>query len=84
MIKGDMQGLRNAVNDPTTPALVATIASIMIRMHATGDMDAFDKLLNRIIGKVRDEVQHGGSIGGNLGSTVVVTLPSNGREVKTK
>ncbi len=42
---------------------------------------AISALLNRIIGKVRDEVLHGGAIGGNHGSTVIVTLPSNGREV---
>lgn len=84
LIKGDMEGLRRMANDPKAPALLSTIAAIMIRMHATGDMDAFDKLLNRIIGKVKDEVQHGGSIGGNYGSTVIVTLPSNGREVIKK
>lgn len=82
LIKGDMDGLKRIKNDPKSPALLATIASVIVKMHATGDMDALDKLLSRIIGKVRDEVHHGGSIGGTHGSTVIVTLPSNGREVR--
>lgn len=81
LIKGDMDGLRRLANDSHAPALLSTIASVMVRIHASGDMDAFDKLLNRIIGKPRDENAHGGSIGGNHGSTVIVKLPSNGREV---
>lgn len=82
LIKGDMEGLRRIAQDPKSPALLSTIASIMCKMHERGDMQSFDMLLNRLIGKVKDEVQHGGSIGGTHGSTVIVTLPSNGREVR--
>jgi hypothetical protein len=83
LIKGDMEGLRRIAHDPYAPALLSTIASVIIRIHATGDMDALDKLLTRIIGKPRDENAHGGSIGGTHGSTVIVKMPSNGREVQT-
>lgn len=82
LIKGDMKGLRRIADDETAPAMLCLVASVMIKIYDRGDMQAFDMLLNRLIGKVKDELHHGGSIGGNSNGTVVVTLPSNGREVR--
>ncbi len=80
LLKGDMIGLAELAEDPTAPPLLATFANILCTIHRRGDMQGFDMLLNRLIGKVREEVHHGGSIGGTHGSTVIVTLPTNGRE----
>lgn len=82
LLKGDMEGVRKAMNDPRSPPLIAALASVMVKIHERGDMHALDLLLNRIIGKVRDETHFSGAIGGTQGSTVIVNLPSNGREAK--
>lgn len=82
LIKGDMEGLRRVAEDEKSPALMAMIASICLTIYNSGDMKALDTLLNRLIGKVREDIHHGGSIGGVSGAQVVVTLPSNGKEAK--
>lgn len=79
MVKGDVDALTKIRNDPKETALRAIIASVCLRALNDGDMRAFDVLLNRLIGKVKDEVVVGGDI--PSGAQIVVSLPSNGREV---
>lgn len=82
LLKGDMAGLKILSEDETAPPLLSMFASILCTIHRRGDMQGFDMLLNRLIGKVPQDVHHGGAIGGTHGSTVIVTLPPNGREVR--
>ena len=77
IVKGDKTELKKIVDDPTTSILKSWIASIAIKGIASGDMDALNKLLERIVGKVKEEVE----VSGNAVS-VVVGLPSNGSEKK--
>lgn len=78
VVKGDITALTTIKNDPNSSAMHAIIASVCLRAWADGDMRGFDVLLNRLIGKVKDEVALSGSIGG--GAQVIVTVPQNGRE----
>lgn len=82
LLKSDIEGLKRLKYDPQAPAMLACVASILLTIHETGDMVAFDRFLDRMIGKVRAEIELQGAIGGNNQGTVVVTMPSNGREVR--
>lgn len=79
IIKGNTDELLGLKDDPDASVLQVMIASIAVRVIKKGDMAALDILLNRLIGKVKDEVEHSGSM--NL-PQVVVKLPSNGKEAK--
>ena len=48
--------LRNAMNSELTPALELMIASIVWKAIAEGDERRFDFILNRTIGKVKEEI----------------------------
>lgn len=77
--------LQELAEADTTNCLHVMIASVVARIIRTGDMNLLDTLLNRLIGKVREEFI--GSIAGGSGSVsvggrVLIALPSNGKEVK--
>lgn len=80
VVKGDVDNLRAIVKDPKSTAISAMMASVAIRAIAKGDSKALETLLCRLIGKVPDKVHVSGA---NGGPQVIVTMPSNGREVKT-
>lgn len=83
IIHHNLDTLKNMPDDPTTSVLQAMVAAVAARVIQKGDMNALDLLLNRIVGKVREEVKHSGEIINPHPETrVVVMLPSNGREVK--
>lgn len=82
VIKGDVVKLQKICDDQEESVLRVMIARVCMKVIAKGTMAELDILLNRLIGKVKDEVEHSGS--GLLGAApqVIVTLPSNGREAK--
>lgn len=59
-----------------TPALHLMVLGVVKRIIVKGDMHALQELLNRLIGKVRDDVH----IVNEAIARIVVTIPSNGRE----
>lgn len=85
IVKGDIESL-TAIRDSVktggkgVSVLSVWIASVAMRSIESGDMHALDILLNRLIGKVKDDVTLT-SFSHNM-PQVVVTLPSNGREAK--
>jgi hypothetical protein len=81
IVKGDVAALKKMRQDTSTVVIQAMIAAVAIKIIGKGDMVALDMLLNRLIGKVKDEVLY--SAEGNS-PNVIVTLPSNGREVKNE
>ncbi len=80
IVKGNMDDLKNIKGDPEASVLKTMIAAIAARVIRQGDMHALNVLLDRLIGKVKDEVRNEHHIS-NL-PMVTVTLPSNGREAK--
>lgn len=80
VIERKIKELRALVKSKTEPVLKVWIASIAMKAIDKGDMDSLDKLLNRLIGKVRDETHHTGDLPN--APQVIITLPSNGREIK--
>lgn len=80
VLDGDYETLVELAGDRSASVLAQMLASVCLRIINKGDHAALDTLLNRIVGKVKDELDVGGT---GLAARVVVTLPSNGREAKT-
>jgi hypothetical protein len=79
IVKGTMQDIIDICQAPQDHSgLKCMVAAVVYKITRRGDMAALDTLLNRLIGKVKDEVHHTGD---NV-PQIIVTLPSNGREAK--
>lgn len=75
IIKGDIEQLKQITKDPKQTVLKVLVASVCIKAIQSGDMHALDILLNRLIGKVKEEVVWSG----NPPAQVVISLPDNGK-----
>lgn len=80
IVKGNAAQLKAIANDPHAPVVKAMIAAVADRIITKGDMHALDMLLNRLVGKVKDEVHHQGDT--FLPPQIILTLPDNGRTAK--
>ncbi len=78
VIKGDVDTLLALRKDKKQSVIKVMVASVAARIIMKGDMQALDVLLNRLVGKVKDEFKFEGEVRGK----VIVQLPSNGREAK--
>lgn len=73
IVKGGIKDLEALKENGSV--LQRMVASVAIRIMNKGDMFHLDVLLNRLIGKVKDEVQV------NDGrSRIVINIPDNGRD----
>ena len=79
ILKGSIKDLQAIAKDPNSTVLQAMMAAVAVKTMQKGDAQALDVLLNRLIGKVKERVEVTGNA---LAPLVVVSLPSNGREVK--
>lgn len=78
LVKGDVTALRENARDPKATVLQTMLASVAVKIISKGDMGALNQLLDRLIGKVKDEVHHTGDV--IPGSRVtIIELPDNGR-----
>lgn len=80
LLERDRAQIEDMVSSGKSSMLQTILATVCLRILDKGDMHAFDILLNRMIGKVRDEVHHSGDL--QNPPQVIVNLPSNGREAK--
>jgi len=76
IIKNNFDALKKLSKDAKATVLQRMLASIAVRIIDKGDMGALDILMNRLVGKVKDEIALT-----NL-PQVNVTMPANGREAK--
>lgn len=81
ILQNNLAALKAIAKDPDASVLKTMIASVAVKTIEKGDAHALDKLLDRLIGKVRDEIKVT-SVGNPLVTAQVVVLPSNGREKK--
>lgn len=79
VIKNNIDELKAISKDPNASVIKVMIAAVSVKVIEKGDMHSLDVLLNRLIGKVKEEIHTTGTL--NI-PQVRVTLPSNGREVK--
>lgn len=79
VIKGNVAELKAIASNPKATVIQTMLAAVSVKIISKGDMGALDVLLNRLVGKVKDEQAIVVSPG-----QVVVSLPSNGREAPEK
>jgi hypothetical protein len=79
VVKSDVKTLREIIDDENSSSIHAMVARLAIRVIDYGDPSAFDALLNRLIGKVKDEVHQTNTFAPP--AKVIVTLPDNGRSL---
>jgi hypothetical protein len=83
VIKNDLDALQAIVKDKSNSVLKVWIASIAVKGIQKGDGSALDKLLERMVGKVRQDMAFSDTEGNPLAPVqVIVGLPANGREGK--
>ena len=68
--------IKKSPNASTLHKMIAAVADSVIKDK---NVQAFSVLMDRLVGKVKEQVEHSGSIEGM--PQVIITLPSNGREV---
>lgn len=80
VIMGNVATLKKLRTDDRCTVLKGMFISVCLKILRDGDMEKFDKLISRFIGKVKDEIDlnHSGEVKGR----VLVMLPPNGREKK--
>lgn len=83
VVKGSVDDLKALLKDGSTSIIKAMVAGVALRAIKNGDSSAFNTLLDRMIGRVpaKDSIHFSGD-GSVAAPTVVVNIPSNGREVK--
>jgi hypothetical protein len=77
VVKGDFEALKRLAKNPKATVLQRMLAAVAQKVIEKGDMHSLDILLNRMVGRVKEEV----ALTSNI-PQVVVNLPSNGREAK--
>lgn len=81
IVKGDIDELKLIASRKRKASVIQVmVAAVCVKVIEKGDMHSLNMLLDRIIGKVKDEVHHSGSVGGDVSGKVTVLLPSNGKE----
>lgn len=79
VVCGRAADLAALVNDKDATFLEQMVYSIVTKIKVNGDMASFDKLMDRMVGKVTDKMHLSADMSI---ARVVVNLPSNGREAK--
>lgn len=83
VIKGSVDQLRAIAKDGTASALKCMIAAVAVKTISKGDPHALDTLLNRLVGKVKQEHAIGDANGNALApAQIFIGLPPNGFERK--
>ena len=57
-----VKDLRDLVKKENSNPVRALVASVIVKAIDSGDAESLEKLLNRMIGKVKDEIHHSGEI----------------------
>ncbi len=62
VLDGDKVGLAKIIADPQASTLKRWIAQVAETGIKLGDMDSLDKLLNRLLGKAPQKLEHSGTV----------------------
>jgi hypothetical protein len=78
VLNSKVSQIKARMKHPDTSVLQGMVLGLALKCMTRGDASAFNALMDRLLGKVKDNLSLSGSIGGT--SRVVITLPSNKRE----
>lgn len=81
IVKNDYSQLLKLAQTTKATSLQKMIASVVVKIIQEGDMKNLNILLDRLIGKVKDEIVHHGDLNA---PQIILTLPDNGRTAKTE
>jgi hypothetical protein len=83
VVNGNVRALQKLAKDPESTVLMVMLAGVCVKIIEKGDMSALNVLLDRLIGKVKEEGRPFGADAPPPATEtrIVVTIPSNGREV---
>lgn len=70
--------IKTKMRDPKTSMLQGMVLGLALKAMSKGDASAFNALMDRLLGKVKEHVDFSGSISSS--AKVLITLPSNRRE----
>lgn len=77
-LSSNIAALKKVAEDPNTAAVQVGVAVALIKAIQKGDWTVINAIAERIVGKIPDKLE----VKGEVGPRIIVTLPSNGREVK--
>lgn len=64
ILDGNLDDLKKVTEDKKSSVLKVWIATVAMKAISKGDMHSLNQLLDRIVGKVREHVEHSGPDGG--------------------
>ena len=79
LAKSTLKDLADIPQNPDSTVIQAMVAAVAARVITKGDSMAFDALMNRIVGKVKDELHVD-----EKSVKVVITLPSNAPPIENR
>lgn len=81
VVKGTLADLKSLIKNDQSNCVQAMVAGMVIKIVKHGDASAFNAIMDRLVGKVKQGFEHTG-IPAAAPAQVIVTIPSNGREAK--
>lgn len=84
VVKGSIEDLKKIKDDPKTTVLKAMMASVAIKTIQTGNPQALDILLNRLVGKAKERVEITSDNRTKVSAEVAIVDVSQVRDILTK
>lgn len=82
VVKGTTEDLEAVLKNPQESVLKTMVASVCKKAIQQGNEATMEVLLDRLVGKIPDQIKHSGIPANNSAPAVIFTMPSNNREVK--
>jgi len=83
LLEANQAHLEMLLDDPKTPVLKAMLAKVALKVIRTGDAMALSVLLDRMIGKVKETIEHTGANGGPISiATAIMHMTPEQREAE--
>lgn len=78
ILKSSLEDMKKKIKHPETSMLEGMVIGLAHKAIVKGDAGAFNALMDRLLGKVKENFNFSGKIGGT--SKVILTMPRNGSE----
>lgn len=78
VLQSSVGQIKARMKDPKTSVLHGMVLGLALKSMTKGDAGSFNALMDRMLGKVKENFHLSGTIGGT--SKVILTMPPNGSE----
>lgn len=79
IVKGNYPALKELAKSKSATVIQVMLASACVKIIEKGDTYSLDCLLNRLVGKVKEEIKHTGI----TAPQIIAYMPDNGRKINT-